>query len=165
LCINTPNFVKIGHTVAEDRDFCFFNMAAAAILDFQKFKKKFNGGSAARGQCASPCQILSKSVERLQRYGDLTVFIKMAAVRHPGFVGRLLGPPTMTNWWCLSLCQIRLKSMEWFRQHETVNILPVWLENFYSRSKIGVFGGFSPNMGCSINETPKRHILARVHVV
>jgi len=31
------------------------------------------------------CQISSKSVKRLQRYGDLTVF-KMAAVRHLGFV-------------------------------------------------------------------------------
>jgi len=27
-----------------------------------------------------------KSVERTQRYGDLTVFFKMAAVRHLGFV-------------------------------------------------------------------------------
>ena len=33
----------------------------------------------------SLCQISRKSVKRLQRYGDLTVF-KMAAVRHPGFV-------------------------------------------------------------------------------
>jgi len=30
------------------------------------------------------CQISSKSVKRLRRYGDLTVF-KMAAVRHLGF--------------------------------------------------------------------------------
>jgi len=37
------------------------------------------------GQCASSCQISSKSAKRLQRYGDLTVF-KMAAVRHLGFV-------------------------------------------------------------------------------
>jgi len=37
-----------------------------------------------------------KSVKRLQKYGDLTVF-KMAAVRHLGFVGRLLGPRTMTT--------------------------------------------------------------------
>jgi len=35
-------------------------------------------------QSVSPCQISSKSVKRLQRYGDLTVF-KMAAVRHLGF--------------------------------------------------------------------------------
>ena len=95
---------------------------------------------------------IGRTVAEIWRFNG---FIKMAAVRHLGFVGRLLGPPTMTNWWCLTLCQIRLKSMEWFRQHETVNILPVWLENFYSRSKIGVFGGLSPNMGCSINETPK----------
>ena len=33
----------------------------------------------------SSCKISSKSVKRLQRYGDLTVF-KMAAVRHLGFV-------------------------------------------------------------------------------
>ena len=45
----------------------------------------FNGRSAVGGQCASSCQISSKSVKRLQRYGDLTVF-KMAAVRHLGFV-------------------------------------------------------------------------------
>ena len=33
---------------------------------------------------ASPCQISSKSVKRLRRYGDLMVF-KMAVVRHLGF--------------------------------------------------------------------------------
>jgi len=59
-------------------------MAAAAILNFFKFKI-FNGQSAVGGQCASSCQISSKSVKRLQRYGDLTVF-KMAAVRHLVFV-------------------------------------------------------------------------------
>jgi len=31
------------------------------------------------GKSASVCQILSKSVKRLRRYGDLTVFFKMAA--------------------------------------------------------------------------------------
>jgi len=35
-------------------------------------------------QSASACQISSKSVKRLRRYGDLTVF-KMAAVSHLGF--------------------------------------------------------------------------------
>jgi len=39
-------------------------------------------------------------------------FLKMAAVRHLGFVGRLLRPPTMTTWWSLSLFQIWLKSMQ-----------------------------------------------------
>ena len=62
--------------------FVIFTMAAAAILDFQRFN---NGRSAERGQYASPCRISSKSVTRLQRYGNLTVF-KMAGVRHLGFV-------------------------------------------------------------------------------
>ena len=47
----------------------------------------FYGRRAERGQYASSCQISSKSVKPLQRYGELTVF-KMAAVRHLGFVAR-----------------------------------------------------------------------------
>ena len=39
--------------------FVIFKMAAAAILNFQKFKilSFFNGRSAVGGQCASSCQI------------------------------------------------------------------------------------------------------------
>jgi len=59
-------------------------MAAAAILSFQKLEI-LNDLSAVGGQYASSCQIPSKSVKRLQIYGDLMVF-KMAAVRHLGFV-------------------------------------------------------------------------------
>ena len=59
--------------------FMIFKMAAAAILDFQKLIWRFNG------------------------------FCKIAAVRHLGFVGHVLGPPTMTTWWSLSLCKILLK--------------------------------------------------------
>jgi len=52
-------------------------MAAAAIFDFQKLEI-LNSRYAVGGPCASSCQISSKSVKRLQRYGDFTVF-KMAA--------------------------------------------------------------------------------------
>jgi len=62
--------VKIGQTVV------IFKMAADAILDFQKFEI-----FTVDLQCASTCQISSKSLKRFQRYGDLTVF-KMAAVCH-----------------------------------------------------------------------------------
>jgi len=69
---NVTNFVKIGKTVAEiSTFFVIFKMAAAAIMDFQKVE--------IEGQCASTCQISSKLVKRLERYGDLTVF-KTAAV-------------------------------------------------------------------------------------
>ena len=64
--------------------FMIFQMVAAAILNLKK-NGNFNGLSAVEGQYASSCQISSKTVKRLQRYGDLTV-LKMAAVRHLGFV-------------------------------------------------------------------------------
>ena len=64
--------------------FVIFKMVATAILNFQKILN-FDGQSAVGGQCASSCQISSKSVKRLQTYGDLTVF-KMAAVSHLGYV-------------------------------------------------------------------------------
>jgi len=44
-------------------------MAAAAIKYFQK-NQNFNDRLLVGGQYASPCQIASKSVNRLQRYGD-----------------------------------------------------------------------------------------------
>jgi len=67
-----------------DRDFCDFPDGGCRHLEFSKIRN-FNGLSAVWGQYASLCQISSKSVKRLQRYGDLTV-LKMAAVRHLGFV-------------------------------------------------------------------------------
>jgi len=82
-------------------------------LGFEKFEiLTVDPAPGAKGQCASSCKISSSSVERLQINGDLTIFFKMAAVRHLGFLGRLLGPPTMTTWWSLSLRQIWLKSMQ-----------------------------------------------------
>jgi len=90
--------------------FVIFQYGGRRHLGFSKIRN-FNFSSAVSGQYASSCQISLKSVKRLQRYGDLTVF-KMAAVRHLGFVGRVLGPPTMTTRWCLSLCRIWLTSMK-----------------------------------------------------
>jgi len=46
--------------------------------------RNFNGVTPVGNQFASPCQISSISVKRLQRYGDITVFI-LADVRHFGF--------------------------------------------------------------------------------
>ena len=47
------------------------------------------------GRDASSCQISSKPVSRLRRYCDFSIFfLKMAAVRHLGFVWRVFGPST-----------------------------------------------------------------------
>jgi len=66
------------------RDFCDFPDGGRRHREFSKIRN-FNGLSAVGAQCASLCQISSKSVKRLQRYGDLMV-LKMAAVRYLGFV-------------------------------------------------------------------------------
>ena len=73
---------------------CFINQYFRFTLGFRLFLsfchlgfskiRNFNGLSHVRDQCAPQCQISSKSVKRLRRYSDLTVF-KMAAVRHLGF--------------------------------------------------------------------------------
>jgi len=67
--------------------FVIFQDGGRRHFGFSKIRN-FNGRSTVRGQYASLRQFLSKSVKRLQRHGDLTVFFKMAAVRHLGFVGR-----------------------------------------------------------------------------
>ena len=63
--------------------FSILKIAALRRIWLSKIKNlKFTSG--AGDQHASLCQISSKSVKRLQRYGDLTVF-KMAAVSHLEF--------------------------------------------------------------------------------
>jgi len=88
-------------------DFCDFQDNGGRHLKFLKIRN-FNGWSAVRVQCASPCQISSKSVADIWRF---TRFFKMAAVRHLEFAGHVLGLPTMSSWWSLSLCKIWLKSV------------------------------------------------------
>jgi len=48
--------------------------------------------------------------DRSNRSGDMTDFrfLNMAAVRNLGLVLRVLGPPTKSIWWSLSLCKIWL---------------------------------------------------------
>jgi len=76
--------------------FVIFQDGGRRHFGFSKIQN-FNGRSAVTGQYASLYQMLSKLVKRLQRYSNLTVFFKMAAVRHLGFVGCLLGRPTTTT--------------------------------------------------------------------
>jgi len=55
--------------------FVIFQDGGRRHFGFSKIRN-FNCISAVRGQYASRYQISSKSVKRLQRYGDLTVFSK-----------------------------------------------------------------------------------------
>jgi len=65
--------------------FVIFQNGGRRHFGFLKIRN-FNGRSAVTGQYASLYQILSKSVKRLQRYSDLTVFFQNG------------GPPT--SWIC-----------------------------------------------------------------
>ena len=69
-----PNFAKIGQSVAVMSHFCDFSRWWPPPSWFWKKNWNFNGLSPVQGQFASPCQISSKSIKRLLRYGDLTGF-------------------------------------------------------------------------------------------
>ena len=66
--------------------FVIFQYGGRRHFGFSKIRNS-NGRSAVRCQYASLYQILSKSVKRLQRYSDLTVFFQNG--------GR---PPSWTSW-------------------------------------------------------------------
>jgi len=67
-----PNFAKVRQSLAViSRFFCDFQ--GRCHLGFSKIRN-LNDLSPVGVQSASSCQILSKSVKRLRRYGDLTFF-------------------------------------------------------------------------------------------
>ena len=155
----------IGQTVTKmSRFLWFFKMAAAAILDFQK-NRNFNDRSPIRGQCASLYQTLSKSVKRLQRYSDLTVFSKW----RPSAILDLLG----ADWDHPRRVLVGLYRCAKFRWNRCISFDNMKLSIFYPfglktpihAPKLGVSGYFTPKMGSNVNETPKRHILAQIRVV
>ena len=89
-------------------------MFSFTILDFQKFEI-FTDDPLQGPICVTMPNFIKigRKLAEIWRFKslDLTVFL-MADGRQLRFVGCLLGPPTMTTWWSLSLCQIWLKSMQ-----------------------------------------------------
>ena len=69
ICVNVLNFIKIGRSVAEICRFSIFQDGGRppSCIDKIAILNK-------ECQCASSCQILSKSFKRLRRYRDLAVF-------------------------------------------------------------------------------------------
>jgi len=76
-----------------------FKMAAAVILDFQKFEI-LTVGSRKGPMCVSVPNFIKigQAVATIWRFNKV---FKMVVVRHLGFVGRVLGPSTMSTWWSL----------------------------------------------------------------
>jgi len=75
-------------------------MASAAIFDFQKLYI-LTVAVRCRGPMCAIVPNFIKIVRPVGNIGVLTFFQNMAAVRHLGFVGRVLGPPTMITLWSL----------------------------------------------------------------
>ena len=82
-------------------DFRFSRWRPSAILDFEKLKILISG-PVRRPNMRHRAKFRE---DRLNRSRDMANFrfLKIAAVRHLGFVLRALGPPTKSIWWSLSL--------------------------------------------------------------
>jgi len=82
-------------------------------------------------------------------------FFKIAAVRHLGFVLRVLGPPSKSIWWSLWLCKFGSNRRSNFDSMQILIFCSLSLKMLIHAPKIGVFEDFTPKMGSSMNETPK----------
>jgi len=128
-------------------------MAAAAILVFEKFEISHVGC-----QSASLCQISSKSVKRLLRYGDLTGFFSKwrpsAILDLSGayweYPRRLLGGLYRFAKFGLNRCLT-------FDNMKVLIFCAFGLKTPIHAPKIGVFGDLTPLVGSNINVTIKMH--------
>ena len=139
-------------------DFTFFKMAAVRHLRFLKVGN-FNFRSSSEAHYVLLCHISRRLVEQFRRYGPFSIF-KMADLfyacwDHPRRVfGGLCDCAEFRGHRCskcdsmqiLIFCTLSLK-------------MPI------HAPKIVFLGDFVDKMGSSMNETQKRHILGRKHVV
>ena len=123
--------------------FVIFQDGGRRHFEFSKIRN-FNGRSAVRGQYASLYQILSKSVKRLQRYGDLTFFLTWRPSAILDFLGAYWDHPRRPLeglYRCVKFCWNRCSS---FDNMKLSKFCPFGLKTPIHAPKIGVFGGFHP---------------------
>jgi len=90
--------------------FRFFKMEHSAILDFRNFKF-LTVVIVKRVELRHRAKFRRNGSNLDQDMATFT-FFKMAAIRHLGFLMRVLEPPTKGIWWSLSLCKIWLESTQ-----------------------------------------------------
>jgi len=106
-CVTMLDFVEIAETAADIWRFVEFSKWwRPPSLDFLNYKFLtvrcvMSVDATFRGDLSTHCR-------------DIAIFgfFMMAAIRHRGFVTRVLGPPTKGICWSLSLCKIWLESMQ-----------------------------------------------------
>jgi len=124
-------------------------------LGFSKIRN-FNVGFAVRCHYAPSCQISSKWIKWLQRYGDLTVFFRMAVVRHLGFVGRILGSPTMTSGGLCHCAKFGSNRCSRFDDKKLSIFCRFGLKMPIHAFKIVGLGGFYPQNGEQYQRNPQK---------
>ena len=134
--------------------FVIFQDGGRRHLGFSKIRN-FNGRSAVRVQYASLYQISSKSVKRLQRYGDLTVFFQNGGRRHLGAYWDHPRRQLDGLHCCAKFGRNRCRS---FDNMKLSIFCQLGLKTPIHAPRIGVFGDFTFKMGSNVNETPKMHI-------
>ena len=135
--------------------FVIFQDGGRRHFEFSKIRN-FNDRSALWGQYASLYQISSKSVKRLQRYNDLTVFFSKW---RPSAIFDLLG----ADWdhpRRVLVGLYRCAKFGWNRCISFDNIklsifCPFGLKTPIHAPKLGFWGYFNSKMGSNVYETPK----------
>jgi len=101
--------------------------------------------------------LLIRTGIRINRYCSMVDFrfFKMAAVRHLGFVLRVLGPPRRVFGGLCDCAKFGCNQRSNFDSMQILIFCTLSLKMPIHAPKIRVFGDFTPKMGSSMNETPK----------
>jgi len=109
------------------------------------------------GQSASARQNSSKSVKRLQRYGDLTVFFKMAASAILDTSGVHWDHPRRLLGGLYRSAKFGLNRGSTFDNIKVLIFCVFGLKTSIHAPKIVFWGDLTPLVGNNINVTTKRH--------
>jgi len=130
----------------------FSTRRLATMFIFKRAKLYLKGWSGGLRHVAVPNFVkIGPSVAAILRF---FVFLKMAAVRHLGFVWGIFELPTENTRWSLSLCYDRCSSFD----NMNVSIFGTfgWKRPTHA-PKLGFCGYLTPWMGCSVNKSQKAH--------
>jgi len=163
-CVNVPNFVWIGQTVAKMWRFLIFQMGGRRHLGFSKFQN-FNAQKGQRGQTASSYQFLWRLVKPLMRYGNFSIFPRC----RPSAILDLCCACLDHQWRVFgSLYHYSKFGWNLYRSFDDMQVLifcDLGLKTPIRAPKIVfLLGDLTPGMGTSLIATPKRQFLARKHV-
>ena len=144
--------------------FVIFKMAAAAILNFQnsKFLRSI--------RCRRPICVIVPNFIKIGQNGCRDMAIKLFSKWRPSAILDLLSAdwdhPRRVLDGLYHCAKFGLNRCISFDKMKLSIFCPFGLKTPIHAPKIAVFGGyFTPKMGSNVNETPKRHILARIRVV